>query len=118
MVNQHFHTYIFQPIRNPNYYVANNNLLTNTRFQVRGKVNEYFLKALGYIQYIIRMLQSESQFIKKYTPVIQELPKMYHLAKAFNELKAEEDKVNKGKDEAYTTEQNRTYKEPGPTLFI
>ena len=117
MVNQHFHTIVFQPVNSQNRYVRND-LFTNTRNQVVGNFNKYFVKALAYIQYIIRMLQSSSKVIEKYGPVMEELPKMYQLVKAFNELKEEETKENKDDDAYHTTEQNRTYVGPSPTLFI
>ena len=119
MVNHNYHTVVFQPVRNTpfNYFPQQGNTIVrpgNVRTQIYGKVNEYVARALAYIQYIIRMIESSTPFFDKYGPVLQEVPKMYHLVKALNEIK-----------DGGTLERNNevnndeiTYEGPPPRLFI
>lgn len=125
MVNQNYHTIIFQPVRSANYLSPNNNLLLQPgyiRTQVVGRVNEYLARGLAYIQYIIKMLQSSTPFFEKYGPVLEEVPKMYHLVKAFNGIKENDGiKENGGSSELNDdnpVEPDITYEGPSPKLFI
>lgn len=118
MVNQNYHTVVFQPVRNTpfNYFPQGNTIARteNVRNQISGKVNEYIARTLTYIQYIIRMIESSTPFFDKYGPVLQEVPKMYHLVKAFNEIK--DGGSLERNDELENDE--ITYEGPPPRLFI
>jgi len=90
---------------------------SNIYSQVSGKVSFYLARALAYIDYIIRMIQSSSPFFEKYRPVFQDIPKMYHLVKAFQEVKnnqEEKESENNMKIEG----ESKTYNGPSPKLFI
>src|SRR5690625_4216668 len=82
-----------------------------TNVSVISKINEYIARALYYIDYIIRMIQSSSPYIEKVQPLLDDLPTMYQLMKAFQQLSNAE--------EAETT---NTFDHPNhlpkPTLFI
>jgi len=119
MVNQNFHTVVFQPIRSTpyNYFPQGNTIVRprSIRTQISGKVNEYVARALAYIQYIIRMIESSTPFFDKYGPVLQEVPKMYHLVKAFNEIK---DGGSRDQNSDLTNGDETTYDGSQPRLFI
>jgi len=125
-MNQHYPTVVFQPERITDYMFTphgyTKSQFTDVRSNISGKLNYYLARALAYIQYIIRMIQSSAPFIEKYQPVLNDLPKMYHLVKAFNELKQEKESkhVNpaEGPHNEHSMEQSITYEGPAPKLFI
>lgn len=127
MVNQNYHTVFFRPVSYNNYTyvpVGNNNIrMASLRSNVTYKINEYFLRGLAYIQYILKLLISSSPFIDQYGPVIKELPKMYTLVKAFKEISSgeleENDSLETETNSAIEYE-NNTFRsdEPLPRLFI
>src|SRR5699024_4535634 len=57
---------------------------------IGSKINEYIAKALYYIDYIIRMIQSSSPYIERMQPILEDLPTMYQLVKAFQEISQEQ----------------------------
>lgn|SRR5699024_830077 len=142
MVNEPYRRVVFQPTRFPENNFNAPPPPPAAVPQAQGKFNEYVARGLAYIQYINRMLKSSSSFFEKYSPVIQEVPKMYHLAKAFNELKGgaensqennqgnseetnqeeiQDNNENKNQEEIQASRQpkhEQTFDGPGPTLFI
>ncbi len=118
MVNQNYHTIVFQPVGSAYDFLPTGNTIlqsNNIRSQVTGKVNEYLARGLAYIQYIIKMLQSSTPFFEKYGPVLQEVPKMYHLVKAFNGIKENTGEFERKNDD---DQLDVTYEGPAPKLFI
>jgi len=96
---------------NPSYTYGLQGYLYNANVSLASKINEYVARALYYIDYIIRMIQSSSPYIEKVQPFLEDLPTMYQLMKAFQQLSNAE--------EAETT---NTFDHPNhlpkPTLFI
>lgn len=83
-------------------------------------LNRYFLRALAYIQSILRILRSSSPFFEQYGTVIRELPKLYQIMKVMHELKDQngykiQDKSDRQSD--FTTKR-RTLDQSKPLLYI
>lgn len=113
---------VYQSYYEPIYYPAGNYYDVNPvggylPFQpptARGilyKINEYFFRGLVYIQNVLELLLSTSPFFEQYGPILEELPKMYHLVKAINEVSQNEDDV-----EIEIIEEQ--FDGPAPRLFI
>lgn len=117
MVNQNFHTIHFQPVRDYfNYYP--NQIIMNpgpARVQSSFLTNDYIVRGLNIIQYIVRFIQSTSAYIEEHMGVIRELPKMYHILKAFHEIKQGEDTHN---NEQVNDNRRTVEREAVPKLFI
>lgn len=75
------------------------------------KINEYFFKALFYIKKILDILLQTSPIFEQYGPIIQELPKMYHLMKAINEASFDDEEV-------HILALDYRHDGPPPTLYI
>lgn len=62
----------------------------NVTSQLTGKNALYLLEnAVGRIYQILRYIELSGPYVNKYGPIIKEMPTMYKLMKAFNELDAE-----------------------------
>lgn len=108
----YFDTY-YQPVGvyyNPLPPVSDAPFQTSLVRNIAYKINEYFFRGLIYIQQILDLLLSTSPFLEQYGPILQELPKMYHLVKAFNEVTNEEETNIEVLDYHYDG--------PPPKLFI
>src|SRR5690625_294848 len=96
---------------NPSYTYGLQDYLYNANVSLVSKINEYIARALYYIDYIIRMIQSSSPYIEKVQPYLEDLPTMYQLMKAFQQInKPDEAKT----PSTYDHQKNM----PKPTLFI
>lgn len=80
----------------------------------RAQLNKYVLRALAYIQAILELLRSCSPFFKQYGKVISEIPKLYQLFRAFQELNQAEGN-KRTSQEKFTFTDDRAAK---PRLFI
>src|SRR5690625_1041257 len=124
MVNPNYHTVVFQqPVHYFDGYAGVGNFqraVSPIRDNVTYKINEYFLRGIAYIQYVMRLLINSSPYIEQYGPVIKELPKMYQIVKAFKEISENElnvDAENITNDDRYV-ESNYEADAPLPKLYI
>lgn len=79
------------------------------------RINKYVLRALAYIQSILQFLRSCSPFFERYGKVISEIPKLYHLFRAINELNNVQ---LSDKEDNVKTYPNELVAQPKPRLFI
>lgn len=115
MVNASFHTIVFQPSSLYGNYlptVKGSLEYTPSRIKLTHTINQYFFRALSYIQHILRLLQASAPFFEQYGPVLKEMPKMYKIMKVLNELK------NDNNDKLIEGKQLKVLEDPKPRLFI
>lgn len=92
VVNQNFHTVFFQPVKHgayiftPSGYSNNPVPYTSTAY----RINAYLYRGFAYVNRILKMLISSSPYIDQYGPMIRDLPKIYHIMKAFKEIQKNE----------------------------
>lgn len=96
---------------NPLYTYRPQDYLYNANVSLVSKINEYIARALYYIDYIIRMIQSSSPYIEKVQPYLEDLPTMYQLMKAFQQ-------INKADEAETPSTYDHPKNMPKPTLFI
>jgi|GEM_PF-5423601 len=118
MVNQNFHTIYFQPSKAYFNYYPNNftNVPNPSRIRSSFLTNEYVVRGIAVIQYIIRCIQSTSAFIEENITVIRELPKMYQILRAFHEIKQSEGENTNSSEVA--SDNINTRSKTAPKLFI
>lgn len=118
-----YHTILFQeqqnvPLRSqrttPLSRLPFLNFRQNSR-QLTGKNALYALEnAIGRVYQVLRYIEYSGQYIDKYAPIIKEMPTMYKLMKAFNEIESNaNNKEDTQKENIYSKEKVST-----PKLYI
>ncbi|HLR42341.1 MAG TPA: VrrA/YqfQ family protein [Pseudogracilibacillus sp.] len=75
------------------------------------KCNEYLMKAIIYIEKVLKVIISTGPYLEEYGPMIQQFSVLYHLMRVINEDKNEEGKTS-------TKDELETDTTPLPTLYI
>jgi len=75
------------------------------------KCNEYLMKAIIYIEKVLKVIISTGPYLEEYGPMIQQFSVLYHLMRVINEDKDEEGKTS-------TKDELETDTTPLPTLYI
>lgn len=91
--------------------------LSNTNNQLTGKNALYMLEnAVGRIYQILRYIELSGPYLEKYGPIIKEMPTMYKLMKAFNELENESTDSESG--DTQVNKHSQYPKQSTPKLYI
>lgn len=90
MINVMYPYYVQPPTPSlPKYNVSSRPSMHSFRHlsenSVKSKIKTYLLKAIVYIKYILEAIKSSSPFFQQYGPLMQEIPKMYKILKAFKQ---------------------------------
>src|SRR5690625_569231 len=118
MVNQNFHTIYFQPSKAYFNYYPNNltNVPNPSRIRPSFLTNEYVVRGIAVIQYIIRCIQSTSLFIEENIKVIREMTKMYQILRKLHKIKQREGKNANSRE--VVCDNINTRSKTAPELFI
>lgn len=75
------------------------------------KCNEYLIKAIIYIEKVLKVVISTGPYLDEYGPMIQQFSVLYHLMRVINEEQGEEVDIT-------TKEDLITDTTPLPTLYV
>lgn len=75
------------------------------------KCNDYLIRAIIYIEKVLKVIISTGPYLEEYGPMIQQFSVLYHLMRVINEDRGEEVKARAIEDSKIDTT-------PLPTLYI